>query len=103
MASLGGSGLRELAQLNHDKAEYLKTQLAAAGIALPFTATTFNEFVAAFPKRFTDTYRRLLGQKVVAGLPLEVYYPELPGHYLLCVTETLSKADIDTLVREVQS
>jgi glycine dehydrogenase subunit 1 len=103
MASLGGSGLRELAQLNHDKAEYLKTQLAAAGIALPFTATTFNEFVAAFPQGFEDTYRRLLAKKIVAGLPLEPYYPELPGHYLLCVTETLSKADIDTLVREVQS
>jgi glycine dehydrogenase subunit 1 len=103
MASLGGSGLRELAQLNHDKAEYLKAQLRTTGISLPFAAATFNEFVAAFPKGFEDTYRRLLAKKIVAGLPLEPYYPELPGHYLLCVTETLSKADMDTLVREVQS
>jgi glycine dehydrogenase subunit 1 len=103
MASLGGAGLRELAQLNHDKAEYLKAQLRAAGIALPFPAATFNEFVAAFPASFQDTYRRLLAKKIVAGLPLETYYPELPGHYLLGVTETLSKADLDVLVREVQS
>jgi len=103
MACLGGAGLRELAQLNHDKAEYLKAQLRAAGISLPFAAPTFNEFVAAFPAGFRDTHRRLLARKIVAGLPLETYYPELPGHYLLCATETLSKADLDTLVREVQS
>jgi glycine dehydrogenase subunit 1 len=103
MASLGGAGLRELAQLNYDKAEYLKAQLRAAGITLPFAAATFNEFVAAFPASFQDTYRRLLAKKIVAGLPLETYYPELPGHYLLGVTETLSKADLDVLVREVQS
>jgi glycine dehydrogenase subunit 1 len=103
MASLGGTGMRELAQLNHDKAEYLKAQLRAAGISLPFPAPTFNEFVAAFPAGFENTHRRLLAKKIVAGLPLEPHYPELPGHYLLCVTETLSKADLDTLVREVQS
>jgi glycine dehydrogenase subunit 1 len=103
MASLGSSGLQDLAHLNYDKAEYLKKQLQAAGVSLPFSAPTFNEFVAAFPAGFRDTYRRLLGRKIVAGLPLEPYYPELPGHYLLCATETLSKADLDTLVREVQS
>jgi glycine dehydrogenase subunit 1 len=103
LAALGGSGLRELAQLNRDKAEYLKAGLRAAGICLPFAAATFNEFVAAFSKDFEATYRRLLDRKIVAGLPLEPYYPELPGHYLFCVTETLSKTDMDTLVREVQS
>ena len=103
MASLGGTGMRELAQLNLDRAEYLKAQLRAAGVSLPFSAPTFNEFVAAFPAGFEETYRRLLARKIVAGLPLEPYYPELAGRYLLCVTETLSKADMDTLVREVQS
>jgi glycine dehydrogenase subunit 1 len=72
-------------------------------VSLPFSAPTFNEFVAAFPAGFEKTYRRLLARKIVAGLPLEPYYPELAGRYLLCVTETLSKADMDTLVREVQS
>jgi glycine dehydrogenase subunit 1 len=39
----------------------------------------------------------------VAGLPLEPYYPELKDHYLLCVTETSSKAQMDALVKEVKS
>jgi glycine dehydrogenase subunit 1 len=101
MASLGGSGMRELAQVNYDKAEYLKDRLRAAGVTLPFAAATFNEFVAAFPEGFDAVYRRLLGRKIVAGLPLQGYYPELKNHYLLCATETMSREDLDTLAREV--
>jgi glycine dehydrogenase subunit 1 len=101
MASLGGTGIRELAQLNFDKAEHLKDKLRAGGAALPFGATTFNEFVAAFPAGFDAVYRRLLAKQIVAGLPLEPHYPELSNHYLICVTETASREDLDQLAREV--
>ena len=103
MASLGGTGFRELAALNHDKAEYLKGELAKAGINAPFSTPTFNEFVAKFPDGFDKKYNELLDKKLVAGLDLEPYYPELAGHYLLCATETASRADMDLLVKEVQS
>ena len=103
MAALGGTGFKELAQLNHDKAEYLKDQLSQAGMQIPFDQATFNEFVVRFPNGFDATYHRLLDQKIVAGLPLAKYYPELSDHYLLCATETVSKADMDALVKEVQS
>jgi glycine dehydrogenase subunit 1 len=102
MASLGGAGMRELAQINRDKAEYLKAGLASAGARLPFGAPTFNEFTAVMPPGFAETRRRLFAKKIVAGLPLETFYPELAGHYLFCATETLSKEDLDTLVREVR-
>lgn len=103
MASLGGTGLRELARLNYDKSEYLKNALKAAGCTLPFDGPTFNEFVAVFPEGFETTYQSLLDQGIVAGLPLVTHYPELKNHYLLCVTETKSKADLDALVKEVTS
>ncbi|MBU0987014.1 MAG: aminomethyl-transferring glycine dehydrogenase subunit GcvPA [Proteobacteria bacterium] len=103
MASVGGTGIRELARLNHDKAEYLKTELKKAGFAITFASPTFNEFVVEFPSGFGDTYQRLLEKKIVAGLSLAPYYPELSNHYLLCVTETRSKDDMDALVREVKS
>ncbi len=103
MASLGGTGIRELARLNYDKTEYLKQALASAGAALPFESATFNEFVVKFPFDFNDTYQRLLEQKIVAGLPLAGWYPELANHYLMCVTETLGKEDMDHLVKEVRS
>ncbi len=99
MASLGGTGFRRLASLNHDKAEYLKGALRDAGCAIPFSAPTFNEFVVGLPG-FEARYRRLIEKKIVAGLPLGGYYPELAGHTLLCATETCSRADMDRLVRE---
>ena len=102
MATLGGTGFRELAQLNYDKSEYLKKILSRAGFNLPFSRATFNEFVVEFPTGFEKTYKRLLKKKMIAGLPLVRFYPELKNHYLLCVTETINKADMDALVQEIK-
>jgi len=101
MACLGASGIRELAQLNHDKAEHLKKQLRHRGCKIPFESPTFNEFVAEMPPGFAKTRQRLLEKKIVAGLPVETYYPELRNHYLFCVTETKSREDMDDLVKEL--
>jgi glycine dehydrogenase subunit 1 len=103
MASVGGSGMRELARLNYDKSEYLKQELKTAGFKIRFESPTFNEFVVEFPPGFEETYSLLLGKKIVAGLHLAPYYPELANHYLLCVTETKTREEMDTLVREVKS
>jgi glycine dehydrogenase subunit 1 len=103
MASLGGTGFQEVSRLNHDKSEYLKNELKRAGFSIPFTSPTFNEFVVQFPDGFADTYNRLLDKKIIAGLPVETYYPELRDHYLLCATETMPKEDMDELVKEVQT
>jgi len=102
MAALGGTGFKKLAQLNYDKAEYLKNALTRGGFKLPFSRATFNEFVVEFPAGFSKTYQRLLKKKMIAGLPLVDFYPELKNHYLLCATETITKADIDTLVQEIK-
>ncbi|MDL1981818.1 MAG: aminomethyl-transferring glycine dehydrogenase subunit GcvPA [Deltaproteobacteria bacterium] len=102
MASVGGTGIKKLAGLNHDKAEYLKQELKKAGFKISFESPTFNEFVVELPAGFDSVYDRLLEKKIVAGLPLTEYYPELTGHYLLCATETMSKNDMDVLVREVK-
>jgi glycine dehydrogenase subunit 1 len=103
MASIGGTGIRQLARVNLDKAQYLKNGLAQAGFESPFSAPTFNEFVVRFPAGFDATYRQLLKKKIVAGTPLAAWYPDLADCYLLCATETASKADLDELIKEVQS
>ena len=103
MAALGGTGFRELAGLNRDKAEYLKGELKKAGFAISFDSPTFNEFVVKFPGGFETIHEGLLEKKIVAGLHLAPYYPELSDHYLFCVTETSSKEDMDELVKEVKS
>ena len=103
MASIGGTGIRELARLNHDKAEYLKSKLKKAGFKISFDGPTFYEFVVEFPAGFETTYKHLVEKKMIAGIPLAPYYPELADHYLLCVTETSTKNDMDALVKEVKS
>jgi len=103
MASLGGTGIRELARLNYDKAHYLQNELVKAGFTATFTRPFFNEFTVRFPAGFETTYDQLLSKKIVAGFPLGSFYPELADHYLLCATETASREDLDNLVWEVRS
>lgn len=103
MACTGGTGFRELAQLNHDKAEYLKKGLLDAGATIPFEPPTFNEFLVRFPAGFEEVHARLLEKKMVAGMDISTFYPELPGHYLLCATETITREDMDALIKEVGS
>ena len=78
-------------------------KLNQAGFKIPFKSPTFNEFVAVSKAGFEKTYERLLEKKIVAGLPLVRFYPDLTDHYLFCVTETISKEDMDTLAIEVES
>lgn len=101
LACLGGHGLRRLARLNYDKAAYLRQRLADAGLQIPFSAPIFNEFVVRMPSSFGDLRQKLLDKKIIAGLPLDTWYPELPHHYLFCVTETHTRAHLDRLVQEV--
>lgn len=101
MSTVGGSGIRELARLNYDKSEYLKGQLRQKGYKIVFDSPTFNEFVVDFSTGFDDRYQALMEKGMMAGLPLAGYYPELAGCYLLCVTETMEKADMDNLIREI--
>lgn len=101
MASLGGTGLRELAQLNYSKAEYMKGELARAGAEIVFASPTFNEFLVRFAKDYESTRKKLFDQGFVAGLAVGKYYPKLKDCYLFCTTETVAKTDIDTIVQEV--
>ncbi len=104
LACLGKTGFRALARLNYDKTEYLKQQLRRSGRELPFSAPTFNEFVARLPAGFDRTYTRLLAEhKIVPGLPLAAWYPELADHYLFGVTEKITREDMDLLVSEVSA
>ena len=103
MASLGGTGIRQLSRLNYDKTQYLKEALVRAGARIPFAGPVFNEFVVEFPRDFGPVSERLLAKNIVAGLELGALYPELAGRYLFCVTETITKQTMDTIAAEVRA
>ena len=89
MTVYGKQGLRELAQQNLAKAHYL------AGKVKPrFTGKFFNEFVARVEKP-EERNKALLKKKIIGGLPLGAFYPELADGMLLCATEMSKRADMD--------
>ena len=91
MELYGKQGLRELATQNLAKARYLASKLTPR-----FTGPSFNEFVARVPKPDAAN-KRLLKRKIIGGLSLKKYYPELKDTMLLCATEMTKRADMDAL------
>jgi len=89
MTVYGKQGLRELAEQNLAKAHYLGSKLN-----LRFTGKYFNEFVVRAPE---EKNKVLLKKKIVGGLPLGRFYPELADCQLLCATEMTRRADMDTV------
>jgi glycine dehydrogenase subunit 1 len=101
MASLGGTGLREIARLNHDKTAYLKARLIEAGASPAFDGPTFNECAFRFPSDFEPIRNRLIERGIIAGIELGQFYPDFSGVYLFCATETVDRSIIDELCDEV--
>ncbi|MGA3018173.1 MAG: aminomethyl-transferring glycine dehydrogenase subunit GcvPA [Bryobacteraceae bacterium] len=93
MTVYGKQGLRELAAQNLAKAHYL-----AAKVKPRFSGPFFNEFVAKVEGRTVDDLnKQLLKKKIIGGLPLGRFYPELSGSVLLCATEMTRRADMDVV------
>jgi glycine dehydrogenase subunit 1 len=93
---LGKNGLKALAEQNLAKARYAAEQLGSVpAAALPFSGPTFNEFVVKAPADAEDLLAELRQHKIIGGLNLERFYPELENHLLVCLTETVSREAID--------
>jgi glycine dehydrogenase subunit 1 len=89
----GKEGLRELAVQNLSKAHYLGSKLTPH-----FSAPYFNEFVVSTGDTSPDEINaKLLEQKIIGGLSLNRYYPELGNAMLLCATEMSKREHMDTL------
>ncbi len=95
MTSLGEGGLKKLARLNFSKAEYLKNRLKAVGVEPAFRAQTFNEFTVRLDKDPETVLKALLKKKIIGGLALKRFYPDLKQHLLITATEMNSKVEID--------
>jgi glycine dehydrogenase subunit 1 len=97
MATAGKEGLREIAQLNHDKAVYLKNGLEKAGFKALFDTPFFNEFPMTAPAGFEKCYETLLDLGFFAGARLDRFpgYEEYKDVYLFCATEAHTRDMLD--------
>ncbi len=97
MTVYGKQGLRELASQNLAKAHYLAKKLTPQ-----FSGPFFNEFVVSTRSNTTEAINRaLLERKIIGGLPLGRFYPELDGAMLLCATEMSRRQDMDILAEVI--
>jgi glycine dehydrogenase subunit 1 len=92
----GKQGFRELALQNLAKAQYAAKKFREAGASLRFSGPYFNEFVVRGEgsREFDEKLRE---QRIIGGLELGRFYPELAGDRLFCFTETAAREKIDTL------
>jgi glycine dehydrogenase subunit 1 len=99
METMGKKGLQEVAEQNVQKAAYLKRRLAEIdGLSVPYSAPTFNEFVVRAPNPATEILEKLrIENGIIGGLALSKYYDGRDNDFLVCVTETMTKNQIDML------
>ena len=99
LATMGRRGVQEVARQNLQKAHYAASEISKLdGFDLRFTAPFFNEFVVRTSEPTTEVINRLLDKKIIGGVALESFYPEMTDSLLVCVTETARKEAIDKFV-----
>jgi glycine dehydrogenase subunit 1 len=97
MTVYGKQGLRELAEQNLAKADYLRKALLDSGATTKFDGTPrFHEFVFTSKDSAEALNAKLLDKSIIGGLSLAKWYPELGENATLwCATELTTKAQID--------
>lgn len=95
----GREGLKELAQHNLAKAAYAAKRLSASGKLLFASTPRFNEFVLQTEADPHEIDRRLLEDKIIGGLPLNRWYPELGNAAVWCCTDVIAREQIDQAAR----
>ena len=100
LAALGKTGVRRLAELCYHKAHYAAGRIAALeGYQVVGDRPFFQEFVVRCPAPVRAINSYLLEEwGIIGGYDLGRDYSHLESHMLVCVTEVISREEIDALV-----
>lgn len=95
MSLLGKTGLKELAQLIYEKAEFARQEIAKVkGVEVKRSSPTFNEFTICLPQKAMDVIPKMIKEGFAPGFPLSRYYPNMDNYLLIAVTEKRTKDEI---------
>lgn len=98
MSLLGKHGLRRMAEINAARAHRAQAKLIRdTDMAAVFSGPYFNEFVLRATK-IEKLFERCAKNRILPGIALGSWYPELGDCFLACVTEMNEDAEVDRLV-----
>ncbi len=99
MSILGKQGMRRIAEVNAARARRVRERLIReAGLVPAFSGLFFNEFVLKVGG-WAERRSRFISNKIVPGISLSEWYPELENSLLICVTEMNEEEEIEKLAR----
>lgn len=102
MSALGKQGIRQMAQLNFEKADYMAKSLDNKGFTIMNNAPFFNEFVVKLPRPVKEVNAKLLEAGIIGGFDLGTDYG-LENQMLLAVTEQRTKEEIDQFIEVLEA
>jgi glycine dehydrogenase subunit 1 len=95
MSLIGRQGLQDLAQLNLDKAEFMRQTLEKIkGVQVKRSSPTFNEFTVYLSKNANDVVKAMIEEGFAAGFPVGRYYSGMENYMIIAVTEKRTKEEI---------
>ncbi|MBD3422509.1 MAG: aminomethyl-transferring glycine dehydrogenase subunit GcvPA [Chitinivibrionales bacterium] len=103
MSLMGTHGMRDLALLCLNKAQYAKQRIKAIeSVDVMESSPTFNEFTVRLPMDAGELAGRMIEKGFAAGFPLGGYYPGMENYLLIAVTEKRTKAEIGQLAEALE-
>jgi glycine dehydrogenase subunit 1 len=103
LSLLGKQGLKEVAFLCLNKAQYAKERLKAVPrVKLMESSPTFNEFTLRLPIDAAEVVGKMIEHGFAPGFPLGRYYPEMDNYLLVAVTEKRTKFEIGSFAETLE-
>ena len=105
LETMGRRGVQEAARQCAQKAHYAAREIGKLkGFTLPYSAPVFNEFVVRAPVAASALLDKLARENGIdGGIALARFDTSRPNDFLVCVTETNTREQIDALVEGLKS
>jgi len=104
MSSLGKQGIRQVANLNTQKAHYLAGKIIEVnGVEVAFPNPFYNEFVVNLPVPSHEVITAMLEKNFFAGIDLGKKFAGFDNKLLIAVTEKRSRGELDTYISALQN
>ncbi len=96
MTLIGKKGIRQLGEINMDRADYLRRKIAGIkGYQVSLETPVFNEFVVRASQPFESLEKKLVEKNIFPGVGLGGFYPGCENDFLVCATETKTQEQLD--------